>query len=149
MDWKYYRSVPKSDSINQPGQGQKKNKTHSSPPGTSSPPEHTDPSTTRSLHGAESALYSVNANLVRASTEFTQEALELVGLEPLRGSLETFGTDGRGDTLIGGTRTIRVEVLVHLNGNVVKRIFESGKGGGVARGGPSPSTSPSYLVYRK
>lgn len=100
MDWKYYRSVPKSDSINQPDQGQQKNKTHSSPPGTSSPPEHTGPNTARSLHGAESALYSVDANRVRASTEFTQEALELVGLEPLSGSLETFGTDGRGDTLV-------------------------------------------------
>ena len=93
MDWKYcrrgsrqYRVLPKKS---------KKN-TYVTPPWASSPPESTDPNTGL-LHGAKSTLDSGDTSRVGTGTELTQESLEVVILEPLSSSLETFSTDCGGD----------------------------------------------------
>ena len=51
---------------------------------------------------------------VRTSPDLTQEALEIVLLQPLRGVLQTLSTDCRGDTGGACSGAVAVEVLVHL-----------------------------------
>jgi hypothetical protein len=55
-----------------------------------------------------------NVLTVRSSTDLSQEALEVVLLEPLGSCLHTRCADGRGDTRGRSTRAIAIEVLVHL-----------------------------------
>lgn len=52
-----------------------------SPPWASSPPGSTNPDT-RLLHRAQATLDSRNADVVGSSSNLTEEALEVVGLEP-------------------------------------------------------------------
>jgi len=113
----------------------------SSPPGSCSPPGSTNPDT-RLLHRAESTLDGSDTDIVGASTDLTEEALEVVRLEPGGSISQALGTNSRGDTLVGGTRTIGVEVLMHLDGEVVVGILESSEVLSVACAGPCPGSCP-------
>ena len=80
---------------------------------------------------------------IRPCTNFAQEALETVVLQPSRSIGNAFCSDRRRNTSSRSTRTIRVKVLVHLNGNVVVRVPNGAKGTTVPRGA-GPSCAPKF-----
>ena len=61
---------------------------------------------------------------VRAGTHLAKEALDAVFLQPRCGVRKALGADGAGDALVRSAGAIGVEVLVHLDGGVVKRILD-------------------------
>jgi hypothetical protein len=107
--------------------------THGSPPGTSCPPGNTYPymlvirhpinvkrsgrltdPDTGLLHGAQGSLDCGDTGSVGSSTNFSEEALEIVGLKPCSCCSQTLGADGRRHACAGSSRTVRIEVLMHF-----------------------------------
>lgn len=73
----------------------------------------TDPDT-GCLHRAHSAFHCGDAVSVGACSNFTEEAFEVVALQPVSGRLKTLGANGRRDTVWAGTGAVLVKVLVHF-----------------------------------
>lgn len=84
-----------------------------SPPWSSSPPQSSDPDSAL-LHSAKSTLDGRDTRVVAASSQFTQESLLLVRLEPGSSGSKPLCADGGRDTGWRGTGTVTVEVLMHL-----------------------------------
>ena len=101
---------------------------------------------------AESTLDGGNAHIVASGTDLSEESLEIVGLEPVCGCGKTLDTNGGGDTSRAGTctksviievhrikitRAVRIEILVHLNGEIVSGVSDGLEGIAISRGDPS------------
>ena len=79
---------------------------------------------------------------IASCANLAEETLEVVSLEPSGGALNTFDTDGAGDASVRGTRAVTVEVLVHLDGNVVVRVLDRSERSSIARRGPGCENKP-------
>jgi hypothetical protein len=87
------------------------------------------------MHKIANQIREYETLTVRASTNLSEEAFEACLLEPCGGCRKTLSSDGRGHTSRVRAGTVRVEVLVHLDRDVIPRVLKGGKGGGVARRG--------------
>lgn len=88
----------------------------------------------------EAADEGINALLVVPPCKFANETKFLVLFEPIGGSNESFLEDGRADTSSRSARTIRIQVLMHLEDELVLRVLKLQKRSTVTAGNPCPST---------
>lgn len=71
---------------------------------------------------------------VASTRRLPNNTLLIVCLEPRCCGSYSLGADGTGHTLLVGTRSISVEVLVHFVDNLVGRVLEVDEGVGVTTG---------------
>ena len=82
---------------------------------------------------------------ISTACELADDAFLAVGTEPVRGTCDAFGTDGRTDADVGCAGPVAVEVLVHLIDDSVVGVGQCFQV--VIDGGPGPCTGVAVAFH--